>query len=138
MQWNTSFNESVHTFANAINTHEGGTHEEGFRASLTYTVNRWGEDLGPDQEEDDRLTGDDIREGLTAIISIKLAEPQFEGQTKTKLGNTEARSSSSRWSTTCSATGSRRTRPRASEIVRKAQAAATARIAARKARDTRP
>jgi DNA gyrase subunit B len=92
MQWNTSFTESVHTFANAINTHEGGTHEEGFRSALTYTANKWGQDWGLIKKPDDKLSGDDIREGLTAIISIKLAEPQFEGQTKTKLGNTEARS----------------------------------------------
>ena len=92
MQWNSSFNESVHTFANTINTHEGGTHEEGFRAALTNTVNKWGETWGMIKKKDDRVSGDDIREGLTAIISVKLAEPQFEGQTKTKLGNTEARS----------------------------------------------
>ena len=92
MQWNTSYTESVHTFANTINTHEGGTHEEGFRAALTNTANKWGETWGLIKKKEDRLSGDDIREGLTAIISIKLAEPQFEGQTKTKLGNTEARS----------------------------------------------
>ena len=82
----------MHTFANTINTHEGGTHEEGFRAALTNTANKWGETWGLIKKNEDRLSGDDIREGLTAIISIKLAEPQFEGQTKTKLGNTEARS----------------------------------------------
>jgi len=92
MQWNMSYTESVHTFANTINTHEGGTHEEGFRAALTNTANKWGENWGLIKKPEDRLSGDDIREGLTAIISIKLAEPQFEGQTKTKLGNTEARS----------------------------------------------
>jgi DNA gyrase subunit B len=92
MQWNSSFNESVHTFANTINTHEGGTHEEGFRAALTNTVNKWGETWGMIKKREDRVSGDDIREGLTAIISVKLSEPQFEGQTKTKLGNTEARS----------------------------------------------
>ena len=91
MQWNTSFTESVHTFANTINTHEGGTHEEGFRAALTSLVNNWGEEWGLIKKREDRVSGDDIREGLTAIISIKLAEPQFEGQTKTKLGNTEAK-----------------------------------------------
>ncbi|HEU0019628.1 MAG TPA: toprim domain-containing protein, partial [Thermoleophilaceae bacterium] len=87
MQWNTSFTESVHTFANAINTHEGGTHEEGFRSALTSLVNHWGEEWGLIKKKEDRVSGDDIREGLTAIISIKLGEPQFEGQTKTKLGN---------------------------------------------------
>ncbi|MGH3336956.1 MAG: ATP-binding protein, partial [Nocardioides sp.] len=92
MQWNTTFTESVHTFANTINTHEGGTHEEGFRIALTRTVNRFAEVQGLIKKKEDALTGDDIREGLTAIVSVKLAEPQFEGQTKTKLGNTEARS----------------------------------------------
>ena len=91
MQWNTSYTESVHTFANTINTHEGGTHEEGFRAALTALVNSWGEEWDLIKKREDRVSGDDIREGLTAIISIKLAEPQFEGQTKTKLGNTEAK-----------------------------------------------
>ncbi|MGH3354382.1 MAG: ATP-binding protein, partial [Nocardioidaceae bacterium] len=92
MQWNVSFTESVHTFANTINTHEGGTHEEGFRSALTSLVNGWGEEWGMIKKREDRLSGDDVREGLTAIISLKLAEPQFEGQTKTKLGNTEAKS----------------------------------------------
>ncbi|MGA8256824.1 MAG: ATP-binding protein, partial [Nocardioides sp.] len=91
MQWNTTFTESVHTFANTINTHEGGTHEEGFRSALTGLVNNWGFDWGLMKKPEDRVSGDDIREGLTAIISIKLGEPQFEGQTKTKLGNTEAK-----------------------------------------------
>ena len=86
MQWNESYSESVYTFANTINTIEGGTHEEGFRAALTSVVNRWGIDRKIIKESD-RLTGDDIREGLAAIVSIKLGEPQFEGQTKTKLGN---------------------------------------------------
>ncbi|MGA8845501.1 MAG: ATP-binding protein, partial [Nocardioides sp.] len=91
MQWNTTFSESVHTFANTINTHEGGTHEEGFRTALTSLVNHWGEEWGLMKKPEDRVKGDDIREGLTAIISIKLGEPQFEGQTKTKLGNTDAK-----------------------------------------------
>ena len=91
MQWNTGYNESVHTFANTINTHEGGTHEEGFRSALTSLVNGWGEQWGLIKKREDRVSGEDIREGLTAIISIKLGEPQFEGQTKTKLGNTEAK-----------------------------------------------
>ncbi|HEY6932696.1 MAG TPA: DNA topoisomerase (ATP-hydrolyzing) subunit B [Marmoricola sp.] len=135
MQWNTTFNESVHTFANTINTHEGGTHEEGFRSALTGLVNNWGEEWGLIKKRDDRVSGDDIREGLTAIISIKLGEPQFEGQTKTKLGNTEARSFVQRavyeqlgeWLEKNPAEGK--------DIVRRAQAAASARIAARKARD---
>ena len=91
MQWNTTFTESVHTFANTINTHEGGTHEEGFRAALTVAGQQLGRGVGADQEARGPVSGDDIREGLTAIISIKLGEPQFEGQTKTKLGNTEAK-----------------------------------------------
>ncbi len=92
MQWSTNYAESVHTFANTINTHEGGTHEEGFRAALTNTVNKWAEAWGLIKKKEDRVSGDDIREGLTAILSIKISEPQFEGQTKTKLGNTDARS----------------------------------------------
>ena len=91
MQWNTSYTESVHTFANTINTHEGGTHEEGFRAALTGQINNCGEAQDLIKKREDRVSGDDIREGLTAIVSIKLGEPQFEGQTKTKLGNTEAK-----------------------------------------------
>ncbi len=91
MQWNAGYTESVHTFANTINTIEGGTHEEGFRAALTTTVNAFAENQGLVKKPSDRLAGEDIREGLTAIVSIKLAEPQFEGQTKTKLGNTEAK-----------------------------------------------
>jgi len=92
MQWNAGFSESVYTFANTIHTHEGGTHEEGFRTALTSVVNKFGEEAGFIRKKEDRLTGDDVREGLTAIVSIKLGEPQFEGQTKTKLGNTEAKS----------------------------------------------
>jgi DNA gyrase subunit B len=92
LQWNESYSESVYTFANTINTHEGGTHEEGFRAALTSVVNRWATEKKIFRPNEDKLTGDDIREGLAAIISIKLGEPQFEGQTKTKLGNSEAKS----------------------------------------------
>src|SRR5690242_17874349 len=92
MQWNSSFAESVHTFANTIATIEGGTHEEGFRAALTTVVNKWAiERKHVKDTKEDRLTGDDIREGLAAIISIKLSQPQFEGQTKTKLGNSVAK-----------------------------------------------
>src|SRR5439155_18260484 len=91
-QWNSTYTESVYTFANTINTHEGGTHEEGFRAALTTVVNNWGikQKLIKDTKED-RFKGDDIREGLAAIVSIKLGEPQFEGQTKSKLGNSVAK-----------------------------------------------
>jgi DNA gyrase subunit B len=91
MQWSDAYSESVHTFANVINTHEGGTHEEGFRAALTSIVNRYAVEKKLLKEKDDKLTGDDIREGLAAIISVKLGDPQFEGQTKTKLGNTEVK-----------------------------------------------
>ena len=92
MQWNGSYSESVHTFANTINTAEGGTHEEGFRAALTSIINKYAREQKLLREKDDNLTGEDVREGLTAIVSVKLADPQFEGQTKTKLGNTEAKS----------------------------------------------
>ncbi|KGH45289.1 MULTISPECIES: DNA topoisomerase (ATP-hydrolyzing) subunit B [Modestobacter] len=91
MQWSDAYSESVHTFANIINTHEGGTHEEGFRAALTSIVNKYAIEKKLLKEKDDKLTGDDIREGLAAIVSVKLGDPQFEGQTKTKLGNTEVK-----------------------------------------------
>ena len=135
MQWNTSYTESVHTFANTINTTEGGTHEEGFRSALTTTVNRWGETWGLIKKRDDRVSGDDIREGLTAVISIKLAEPQFEGQTKTKLGNTEAKSFTQKVVNDLLGDWFEKNPNEGKDIIRKAQAAATARIAARKARD---
>ena len=135
MQWNTSFTESVHTFANTINTHEGGTHEEGFRAALTSLVNHWGEEWGLIKKREDRVSGDDIREGLTAIISVKLAEPQFEGQTKTKLGNTEAKGFVQRIMNDQLGAWLEQNPAEGRDIVRKSQAAASARIAARKARD---
>jgi len=135
MQWNSSFNESVHTFANTINTHEGGTHEEGFRAALTNTVNKWGETWGMIKKRDDRVSGDDIREGLTAIISVKLADPQFEGQTKTKLGNTETRSFVQKVVNDLLGDWFEKNPAEGKDIVRKSQAAASARLAARKARD---
>jgi DNA gyrase subunit B len=135
MQWNTTFTESVHTFANTINTHEGGTHEEGFRAALTGLVNHWGEEWGLVKKREDRVSGDDIREGLTAIVSVKLAEPQFEGQTKTKLGNTEAKGFVQRIMNDQLGAWFEQNPAEGRDIVRKAQAAASARIAARKARD---
>ena len=135
MQWNTSYSSSVYTFANTINTHEGGTHEEGFRAALTNTVNRWGESWGLVKKREDRVSGDDIREGLTAIVSIKVSEPQFEGQTKTKLGNTEARGFVQRVLNDRLGDWFERNPAEGKDIVRKSQAAAAARIAARKARD---
>jgi DNA gyrase subunit B len=135
MQWNQTYAESVYTFANTINTHEGGTHEEGFRASLTGVVNRFAREQKILKEKDENLTGDDIREGLTAIVSVKLASPQFEGQTKTKLGNTEARSfvltTCNDWLTAWFAANPREGRG----VVQKAAQAAQARMAARKARD---
>jgi DNA gyrase subunit B len=135
MQWNTSFTESVHTFANTINTHEGGTHEEGFRAALTSLINNAGFDWGLMKKQEDRVSGDDIREGLTAILSIKLTEPQFEGQTKTKLGNTEAKGFVQRVVNDQLGAWLEQNPAEGKDIVRKAQAAASARIAARKARD---
>ncbi len=135
MQWNTSFTESVHTFANTINTHEGGAHEEGFRSALTSTVNAWAETWGLVKKREDRLSGDDVREGLTAIVSIKLAEPQFEGQTKTKLGNTEAKSFVQKVVNDQLGAWFEKNPGEGRDIIRKSIAAATARIAARKARD---
>jgi DNA gyrase subunit B len=135
MQWNTTFTESVHTFANTINTHEGGTHEEGFRSSLTSLVNNWGEEWNLIKKKEDRVSGDDVREGLTAIVSIKLGEPQFEGQTKTKLGNTEAKGFVQRVVNEQLGMWLEKNPAEGRDIVRKAQAAASARIAARKARD---
>ena len=87
MQWNASYQESVFSFANNINTHEGGSHLSGFRSALTRTLNRYAREKGLLKEKDENLSGEDVREGLTAVISAKLADPQFEGQTKTKLGN---------------------------------------------------
>jgi DNA gyrase subunit B len=135
LQWNTSYTESVHTFANTINTHEGGTHEEGFRAALTSLVNHWGEEWSLIKKSEDRVKGEDIREGLTAIISIKLGEPQFEGQTKTKLGNTEAKGFVQKVINDHLGAWFEQNPSEGKDIVRKAQAAASARMAARKARE---
>ncbi len=135
MQWSDLFNESVYTFANTINTTEGGAHEEGFRAALTTLVNRFARSWNILKERDSNLSGEDIREGLTAIVSVKLREPQFEGQTKTKLGNTEAKTvvqavvfdQLGAWFEANPAEGR--------DIARKAVSASQARMAARKARD---
>jgi DNA gyrase subunit B len=135
MQWNASYNESVHTFANVINTAEGGTHEEGFRAALTTVVNKYARDTKFLKEKDQNFTGEDIREGLTAIVSIKLAEPQFEGQTKTKLGNTEAKSFVQKITNDKLRDWFDRNPGDAKGIIDKAQQASRARIAARQARD---
>ena len=135
MQWNTGFNESVHTFANTINTHEGGTHEEGFRAALTTLVNKFARDWNIIKEKDANLTGDDVREGLTAIVSVKLADPQFEGQTKTKLGNTEAKSFVQKIVNDRLGEWFEKNPSEGKDIARKAMSASFARLAARKARD---
>ncbi|WP_243742347.1 DNA topoisomerase (ATP-hydrolyzing) subunit B [Actinorugispora endophytica] len=135
MQWNQSYTSSVHTFANTINTAEGGTHEEGFRAALTSIVNRYARDQKLLREKDDNLTGDDVREGLTAIISVKLTDPQFEGQTKTKLGNTEAKSFVQKVCNEHLRDWFERNPGEAKDIITKASQAARARIAARQARD---
>ncbi|MFI1937597.1 DNA topoisomerase (ATP-hydrolyzing) subunit B [Streptomyces purpureus] len=135
MQWNSQYSEGVYSFANTIHTHEGGTHEEGFRAALTGLVNRYARDKKLLREKDDNLTGEDIREGLTAIISVKLGEPQFEGQTKTKLGNTEAKTFVQKVVHENLTDWFDRNPNEAADIVRKGITAATARVAARKARD---
>jgi DNA gyrase subunit B len=135
MQWNSTYTESVYTFANTINTHEGGTHEEGFRAALTRVVNDFAREQKILKDKDDNLTGDDIREGLTAIISVKIANPQFEGQTKTKLGNTEAKSFVQKACNEWLGSWFERNPREGKVIVQKSASAAQARIAARKARD---
>ncbi|GLZ37378.1 DNA topoisomerase (ATP-hydrolyzing) subunit B [Actinokineospora sp. NBRC 105648] len=135
MQWNTGYSESVYTFANTINTPEGGTHEEGFRAALTRVVNVYAREKKLLKEKDANLSGDDVREGLAAIVSIKLAEPQFEGQTKQKLGNTEAKTFVQQTSNEWLADWFERNPTEAKTIVTKAVGSAQARMAARKARE---
>ena len=135
MQWNASYSESVHTFANTINTAEGGTHEEGFRAALTSIINRYAREQKLLREKDDNLTGEDVREGLTAIVSVKLANPQFEGQTKTKLGNTEAKSFVQKVCNDQLRDWFDRNPGEAKDIITKAMQAQRARVAARQARD---
>ncbi|MFC7403923.1 DNA topoisomerase (ATP-hydrolyzing) subunit B [Georgenia alba] len=135
MQWTSGFSESVHTYANTINTTEGGTHEEGFRAALTSLMNKYARDKGLLKEKDDNLVGEDIREGLTAVISVKLGEPQFEGQTKTKLGNTEARTFVQSQLYTHLGDWLDAHPNEARDVFRKSQQAAAARLAARKARE---
>ncbi|MDA3644573.1 DNA topoisomerase (ATP-hydrolyzing) subunit B [Saccharopolyspora indica] len=135
MQWNSGYNQSVYTFANTINTHEGGTHEEGFRSALTRVVNSYARDKKLIKDKDGNLTGDDVREGLAAIVSVKVREPQFEGQTKTKLGNTEVKSfvqtTAFEWLTDWF----ERNPAEAKVIVNKAVSSAQARMAARKAKE---
>ncbi len=135
MQWTTAYSESVHTYANTINTHEGGTHEEGFRAALTKLVNDFARRQNLLKDKDENLTGDDVREGLTAVISVKLAEPQFEGQTKTKLGNSEVKGFVQRAVTEEFGHWLEAHPSEGKDIVRKSIQAAAARMAARKARE---
>ncbi|MER2138160.1 MAG: ATP-binding protein, partial [Arthrobacter sp.] len=136
LQWTTAYSESVHTYANTINTHEGGTHEEGFRAAMTSLINRYAREKNIIKDKDDNLTGDDIREGLTAVISVKIAEPQFEGQTKTKLGNSEVKGFVQRVVTDQLGDWLERNPGPARDVIRKSIQASQARLAARKARES--
>ena len=135
MQWNTGYYEGLHSFANNIATTEGGMHEEGFKKALTNAVNKYGRARGLLKEKDDNLLGEDIREGLTAIISVKLRNPQFEGQTKTKLGNTEMRSMVERSTNDKLGDWLEEHPSEAKQIMTKATAASRARMAAKSARD---
>ena len=135
LQWNTGYHEGLHSFANNIATTEGGMHEEGFRKALTNVVNKYARDKNLLKEKDDAFTGEDIREGLTAIISVKLSNPQFEGQTKTKLGNTDMRSLVEKATNARLRDWFEENPPEAKQIVAKVIQAARARMAARQARD---
>jgi DNA gyrase subunit B len=135
LQWTNAYSESVHTYANTISTTEGGTHEEGFRAAMTTLINRYARNKGHLKDKDDNLTGDDIREGLTAVISVKLGEPQFEGQTKTKLGNTVAKSFVHTVVNDRLGDWLDSHPNEARDVIRKSVQAAAARMAARKARE---
>jgi DNA gyrase subunit B len=135
LQWNASYQESVFSFANNINTHEGGAHLSGFRAALTRTVNRYARQTGDLKEKDENLSGEDVREGLTAVISVKLTDPQFEGQTKTKLGNPGMEGFVASVVNEKLAQFLEENPPDARKVIRKAVSAAQARAAARKARD---
>jgi DNA gyrase subunit B len=135
MQWTGTYTESILSFTNNINTHEGGTHEEGFRKAMTNAVNAFARQKGLLKEKDDNLTGEDIREGLTAVLSVRVRNPQFEGQTKTKLGNTEIRSYVEKVLNRHLPEWLERYSTEARKIVEKCITAAKAREAARKARD---
>lgn len=135
MRWTSSYIETLYTYANTINTSEGGAHEEGFRAALTTIVNKYGREKSILKEKDENLSGDDVREGLTAVLSVKLSEPQFEGQTKTKLGNTEARTFVQTQTYSLMGDWFDAHPGEAKVIISKAQAAQQARLAARKARE---
>ena len=135
MQWTTSYTESLYSFANTINTHEGGMHEEGLKKSLTNVLNRWARAKGLLKEKDDSLIGEDVREGLIAILSVKLRDPQFEGQTKTKLGNASMRSLVEKTVNAAFATWLEEHPGDAKRIFTKSSGAAKARLAARQARE---
>lgn len=135
MQWTVAYSEAVHTFANTISTTEGGTHEEGFRAALTTLVNRYAREKNILKEKDTNLSGDDVREGLTAVVSVKLTTPQFEGQTKTKLGNSEAKTFVQRVMTEKLGDWFDAHPNEAKNIIQKAIEASRARLAAKKARE---
>jgi DNA gyrase subunit B len=135
LQWNTGFYESIHSFANGISTTEGGMHEEGFKKSLTNVMNRYARTRNLLKEKEDNLLGEDIREGLTCIVSVRLKEPQFEGQTKAKLGNVPMRSLVERTTNEKLAEWLEENPREANQVVQKATVAARARIAARQARD---
>jgi DNA gyrase subunit B len=135
MQWNSGFQDSVFTFANNINTHEGGAHLSGFRSALSRTINAYARQKGLLKEKEESLTGDDIREGLAAVISVKLSEPQFEGQTKTKLGNTEVKGLVESATNRYLAEFLEERPGEAKAIVNKALQAARARLAARTVRE---
>jgi DNA gyrase subunit B len=135
MQWNTSYVDSVYSFANNINTHEGGTHLQGFRSALTRTLNKYARDKGLLKEKEDNLEGEDVREGLAAVISVKLANPQFEGQTKTKLGNPPVAGLVEQTVNQKLAEFLEENPQDARQIIMKAVSAARARQAARKARE---
>ena len=135
MEWTTAYSESVHTFANTISTTEGGTHEEGFRAALTSLVNRYAREKNILKDKDETLSGDDVREGLTAVVSVKLTNPQFEGQTKTKLGNSEAKTFVQRVMTDKLGDWFDAHPSEAKNVIQKAIEASRARLAAKKARE---
>ena len=135
LQWNTGFYESIHSFANGISTVDGGMHEEGFKKALTNVVNKYARAKGTLKEKDDNLLGEDIREGLTAIISVRLQDPQFEGQTKAKLGNVPVRSLVERATNEKLAEWFEENPREANQVVQKAILAARARVAARSARE---
>jgi DNA gyrase subunit B len=135
MEWTTGYTESLYSFANTINTHEGGMHEEGLKKALTNVLNRWARAKGLIKEKDDNLIGEDVREGLIAILSVKLRDPQFEGQTKTKLGNASMRSLVETTVNAQLTTWLEEHPGDAKRVFTKASSAAKARIAARQARD---